>query len=99
MNLFYKLFKPNRGYVYVVTSSNYAKDDIYKIGYTNDIERRLKQFNMSRIEADKMFVQYKYFSENARDLETDVHHRLKKYRLIREFYKCPLSIIIDNIHS
>ncbi len=48
------------GCVYIITTQLYEPLDIYKIGCTKDINRRLKTMNASRTSFDKFLLLIKY---------------------------------------
>lgn len=82
-----------QGYVYVMTTEEYEKRDIYKIGYTEDLVRRLEQFNMSRLEEDQMYVRYSIPVQDARLVEKAIQSKLMSFRKRGEFFQCRLDTI------
>lgn len=76
---FTKTKKPNkRGYVYLFKCA-----DKYKIGYSKNVEQRLQQLDVRPFKLNLIF---KVYSENAYDIEQELHKRLDGYREISEWY-------------
>jgi hypothetical protein len=89
----------NQGCVYVITTADYEKTSIFKIGCTSNIRNRLKTLNATRIEADKFKIKTTIFTNKYFELEQGLHKLLCKYRLNNEFFKCPYRKIISSIQK
>ncbi len=85
------------GCVYIITTQLYEPLDIYKIGCTKDINRRLKTMNASRTSFDKFFIVNQIQTFHYFKLEQGLHKLLKKYRLNNEFFQCNVNIIENAI--
>ena len=88
------------GYVYVITTDLYKLKNIYKIGYTEDLNKRLKQFNNTRTYFDKFFISNCWKTTNYMSLETKIHNILKDYRLKNELFQVNIETInkiVENI--
>jgi len=86
------------GFVYCVTCSTYATQNIYKIGATSNIKARLGNFNTHSPEDYYVVFQSKLLI-NKFDGENFVFESLEKYKYRREFYKCDPDIIKNAFSS
>ena len=83
-------------YIYLVNESNSSK---YKIGYTKNIETRLKTLqtsNAEKLEVIKLFP----VDTKPKTIETYIHKGLSEYRRNGEwfeFYETPQSNIIEMV--
>ena len=89
------LVNDNSGCIYILYNEvyNYYGDNVYKIGKTKDIYKRLSAYTTSYIKP----CEIKFISLNCNDYskaEMLIFNRLKKYRIInnREFFKSLFSI-------
>ena len=84
-----------QGFVYVFSNPMYSYygENVYKIGYSKDPEKRVHDFDTSYPEETTIVYTYKH--ERARTLEQSVHKALDMFRLFpnREFFKCNVSTI------
>lgn len=87
------------GCVYIITTQLYEPLDIYKIGCTKDINRRLKTMNASRASFDKFFIVNQIQTFHYFKLEQGLHKLLQKYRLNNEFFQCNVDIIENAISN
>jgi hypothetical protein len=87
------------GYVYVISTDLYAERDIYKIGFTDNLVRRLKDFNNTRTYDDQYYLVNYWKSVKYKTLETRIHQALINYRHKNELYICPLDIINKTMKS
>lgn len=85
------------GYVYVITTNLYEKDNIYKIGCTKNLEKRMKDINSTRILSDQFILKYKWKTIHYYTLENKAHNLFKEYRENNEFFRLPLEKIISGI--
>ena len=92
----------NNGYLYCLFNEmfKYYGDDVYKLGYCNNIEQRKKGYTTSYIKE----IEFKYISGNIKYYEIAEHllfKELKEYRISkdREFFKCNLDLIISKIKN
>ena len=76
----------------------YYGPNVYKVGYSTDVERRVNDSPAFLLE--KCTVLYKKQVSSMKD-EKKVHAVLKKYRMRpdREFFDCPLELIKQAIDS
>ena len=89
------------GYIYVLYNEVYEHygKDVYKIGRTTNLSRRLTAYVTSYVEPSEYV-----YSKEAEDMENDeqvVFKKLEEYRMSkkREFFKCELSEIKEAIDS
>lgn len=85
------------GYVYVITTDEYVKSNIYKIGFSKDLTRRLKTLNATRLLNDQFYAVTHWRTVNYKELETGLHQTLKQYRRNNEFFECPFEKILEAI--
>ncbi len=81
------------GYVYVISTDLYKERDIYKIGFTDNLERRLKEFNNTRTHDDQYHIINCWKTVRYMTLETRIHQALVSHRLKNELFQCPLDKI------
>ena len=85
------------GFVYVFSNPMYSYygENVYKIGYSKDPEKRVHDFDTGYPE--ETTIVYTYHHERARNLEQSVHKALDIFRLFpnREFFKCSITTIRD----
>ena len=83
---------PNGQHIYVIED-----EGLYKIGYTDDLKKRLNIYNTGR--ANK--VDYSYYKKTkcAKEIESCLKAMLNKYiyKAKKEFYNCSLDKIIKSI--
>lgn len=87
------------GYVYVVTTACYEKNSIYKIGFTINLNQRLKSFNATRVEEDKFYCVRNWRTMHYSKLEAHLHSVFKSVRKNNEFFKVELSEIEDAVQD
>jgi prophage antirepressor-like protein len=85
---------PIGGHIYVLLDEQYNK---YKIGYTNNLKKRLEVYNTGK--ANKINFAYYKKTKCPTELELCVKALLNKYiyRSNKEFYNCSLEKIIEAI--
>lgn len=81
------------GYVYIITTNLYLKENVYKIGCTKNLYHRLKSINATRLENDKFFIKMFWQTKHYFNLENGLHNALKGYRKNNEFFQCPYDVI------
>lgn len=82
-------------FVYIISTKQYSNDDIYKIGYTGDLQARLSNFNCGRIKEDEMILFFSLQCREANLLEKRLKDRLKNYNHCKEFFKLELKNLIQ----
>lgn len=75
------------GYVYLIESNS-----VYKIGLTDNLERRIKQFKTGN--PDIKLIHY-WETEDPRGLEKRLHRMLWEFRLVnrKEWFNLPTEAI------
>lgn len=91
--------KLTKGLLYVISTETYCKQNIFKIGFTKCITKRLKQFNNTRPIEDQYFLCFRHDTINYKKLETLVHQSLDPYKLKNELFQLPISAIEDTIKN
>jgi hypothetical protein len=83
---------PKGTHIYIIED-----DNKYKIGYTDDLEKRLRTYNTGK--ANK--IEYVYYKKTicGKEIEICLKAMLNKYiyKSNKEFYVCTLDIIIKKI--
>ena len=74
------------GYVYMLKCA-----DKYKIGYSKNVERRIKELDTRPFKLELLFIGY---SDNARTIEHELHKRLHEYKEIGEWYSNITELIV-----
>jgi len=74
----------NKGLIYILKVDetkdiNYQDNMIVKIGSTHDIEARMKQYNVGRV--NELPIIFVYLSDNINELETCINQNLKSYQV------------------
>jgi len=88
-----KQLKMELGYVYVITTNLYFKENVYKIGCTKNLYTRLKSINATRLERDKFFIKMFWQTKHYYNLETGLHNALEQYHQNNELFQCSYDII------
>jgi len=85
------------GCVYVFKVLNGAYDNLYKLGKTKDLQKRLNTYNTSL--ADDLEVIFVYTTDNVDELEECVKMKMKnyQYRKYKEIYKVNIDIVKEII--
>lgn len=81
------------GYVYVITTDLYLKQNVYKIGCTKNLHNRLKSMNATRLNSDKFFIKMFWQTKHYYSLESGLHNVLSQYRQNNELFQCSYDII------
>jgi len=90
------------GYVYVLFNNAFKQygENVYKIGCTNNIEKRINSYVTGYL--DKSEIKYKTEKIKHYDkVEKVIHHELKEFRIKkrREFFNCSLEVIKECIEK
>lgn len=80
----------NKGYVYIMESNKK-----YKIGFSKDVEQRLKQLN-NRPFPVRILATSGYL-ERPMKLEKQIHEFLEEYKIDGEWFDLPISVVEDVI--
>jgi hypothetical protein len=84
--------------VYIVSSFNYARQGIYKIGRTkNNMKFRNCGHNTMHIKGDQIKVLKEFRVNDSASVERNVHTKLKGLLLEgeREFFLCPYDLLVS----
>ena len=81
------------GFVYLIADLN---NNIYKIGTTKDLNKRLKTLQTGN--ANELSLKYSLSTKYPFRLETILHKKFKQYHYNGEWYQLPMDII-DNIEN
>ena len=97
-NLRAKQNQTEKHYIYVLHNSMFLHHgpNVYKIGYSKNIERRVQNYTTSYIDDPEIV----YCKEVAsQECEKQLHRLMDAYRIkkTREFFDCPLPKIIEFI--
>lgn len=90
------------GYIYVLHNATFESwgDNIYKIGCSNDPERRLKDFATSYLSESSLVYKSKLFN-NKLKAEQELFKLIDNYRSSskREFFDIPLDTLVSYIEN
>ena len=84
------------GDIYIM-KINYNCKNIFKIGRTINIRRRLKDYRCGSIFEPRLYYYYPF--KNIEYADTQIKNRLIKYNIKREIYSCDLNLIRNIILS
>jgi hypothetical protein len=87
INITYSEQKKN-GNIYVMTTD---KPYIYKIGRTNNVDKRKKSLQTAQVEEVKILYEYKTCDDVL--LEYIIHNILKQYKMNKEHFECDINYI------
>lgn len=85
--------KKNDGYVYVLTNVFLEELNIFKIGYSTDINDRIAYINSTRYKDEYMYIKCLYSSSHAKQLVRKIHTKLRKHNDNGGFFRCELDTI------
>lgn len=77
------------GYIYMLKCA-----DKYKIGYSKDVDKRINQLDTRPFKLELVF---KAYSDNAYEVEQELHNRLDAYRETGEWYSNINEEMIKNM--
>lgn len=73
------IFKPD-GYIYLITCKQYAANNHYRLGRTNDLKKRMSVYNCGRTLDDQMYQLFEYKTAQVNTLEYILRQLLKPFR-------------------
>ncbi len=82
-------------YIYIASNDRYAKNNLFKVGFTTNIQGRLNGYQCGRSPEDKMKYLYMMKCVNAKALESYIFTKLESFRYSNELYQIRLSCLID----
>lgn len=85
-------FSPHVGYVYLLKPVGH---NVYKIGCTTDLERRMKTFQRER--SYPLEYVASIFVDDCEGLESGFHKKYAQYYLIGEWFVLPQTVVDDFI--
>ena len=88
---------PKSNFVYLLTSDRLAKDDTFKIGITDDLDRRLNEHD--KIPDEKLYYVLKGRYTNYREIEREVLTNFKRISSRREWVIAKKEALIAFIES
>lgn len=90
----------NEGYIYLVSTDDYSKKNIYKIGCTKNIDRRISELNFARIPDDFFKVFFKIKTLDYFYFESIIHNFYTHKKVYNEFYELDdINKVIDEIKN
>lgn len=84
-------------YVYVATSRNYSKQNVFKVGMTKSLEKRMTGYQTGRVSDDKFAYVYLLKCVDAKALEQLIFTRLEPFRYedSRELFQIHFETLKD----
>lgn len=92
-----KTLQKQNEYVYVASSKNYVKNNIYKIGKTVKLENRMKGYQTGRMEEDKFVYLYIMKCSDSKVIEQLIFSKLKTFKIddVNELYQLHFDLLKD----
>jgi len=93
--LSYKKLKDKNETIYIVTTYNYAKQGIYKIGRTKNMKSRNAGHNTTHVVGDKVKILKEFRVNDSQLIEKVIHKKLNGL-LVKgdaEFFMCPYDLL------
>lgn len=89
------------GYVYFITTKQYAANNQYRFGRSGSINKRIASYQDGRADGDKMYYVFVHHSEAIPIIEILVRRLLEKFRdkKTKDFYVIPWSLLLPYITS
>ena len=83
----------NMGLIYILK----VDDEVYKLGNTGDIKKRMKQYNVGRI--NELPIVFVYKTDKMKEIEKCLKNNLKEYQKKKntEIFKIDLDFIKETI--
>jgi prophage antirepressor-like protein len=84
--------------IYIVSTANYARQGIFKVGRTkNSMKFRSSSHNTTHISGDKVKVLHKFKVNDCVIVERIIHNKLQGLVLRgeKEFFKCPYDLLVS----
>lgn len=76
------------GYVYLIEDTN---NNIYKIGVTKNLKKRLQ--NLQTGNSNQISIKYTYKTEYPFRIEQMLHNKFNEYKELNEWYNLPKSVV------
>lgn len=95
--LSFKKLKERNESIYIVSSYNYVRNGLFKIGRTKDMKRRTVSHNTTHVNGDRIEVLAEFKVNNSKLVEDTIHKKLEGLRPspTSEFYMCPYDLLVD----
>jgi hypothetical protein len=74
-----EVYKKN-GYIYITTTKQYAMNNVFRVGKTINLDKRLQQYEVGRVQDDQLYYCFVYESANVALLEIILCKFLTKYK-------------------
>ncbi|XP_057320609.1 uncharacterized protein LOC130664626 [Microplitis mediator] len=96
------------GYIYIATTKRYAEENLFKIGFSDNLKARLTALNTGKISAERFYYSYYKKAFNVRKVEKMIHDVLEDFRdsSKNEFFKLHytflseiVNLVIKNINE
>lgn len=86
--------------IYIMTRKSYAKRNLYKIGRSTNVLKRLVSLNTGNVfEQDKLYICFIQPTYDAKNCENRIHNLLDRFKYKKEFYRLPFQSIKDIVVS
>lgn len=89
------------GYVYITTTKQYALNNQFRIGTTENLDKRQQKYRVGRAKNDYLYYVYVYQCENPPLLEYILRNFFKSFRDsdLKDFYVLPWSLLFPAVKS
>ncbi len=93
--LSFKTHREKKETIYIVSTLDYAKNGIYKIGHTKSIKSRNSSHNTTHVIGDKVKVLAKFAVNDSKLVEKIIHTKLAGILVSgeKEFFMCPFNLL------
>lgn len=88
-SIYYNLdfhIEPEIGYFYICSCPELRAHSCCKIGYTNNLQRRLAQYNAIKLPQDKVTIDFAIKHAKYKEIEREFKHTFKGWRIHNEIY-------------
>jgi hypothetical protein len=95
--LTYKKLTERNESIYIISSYNYIKQGLFKVGRTKNIKNRISNYNSGRINGDRIKVLNEFKVNDSAIVEKTIHKKLNGLRPDKksEFFLCPYDLLYD----
>lgn len=96
----YKKLNSRDETVYIVSTLQYARKGVYKIGRTKNMDQRLRTLNTGHMRGDKVHVLCTFKVNDSTLVERVIHRKLAGLLLkgTKEMFQCPFDLLEDMVN-
>lgn len=68
------------GWIYLITNDTWAKSNVFRLGKTTDLDKRIGKYKIGRLIEEKLYYVFFYETKDVDTLESLLRSNLSKYR-------------------